>query len=86
MSFCSFKHQLYLKKIWISCRENCINVLMISEIKISDSFSISNFVIDGFSRPYELGRNSNGGRILISIRQDIPSCIIATEKESKAFT
>ena len=59
---------------------------MTSEIKISDSFSISNFMIDGYSRPYELDRNSNGGRILISIRQDIPSYLIATEKESKAFT
>lgn len=59
---------------------------MISEIKISDSFSIGNFVIDGYSRPYELYRNSNGGRILISIRQDIPSCLVATEKKSKAFT
>ena len=75
-----------MKKIWISCRENCINVLMISEIKISDSFSISNFMIDGYSRPYELDRNSNECRILISIRQDIPSYLIATEKESKAFT
>ena len=74
-----------MKKIWISCRGNCIDVLMISEIKISDSFSISNFVIDGSSTPYKLDRNSNGGGILISIRQDIPSCLIVTEKESKAF-
>ena len=40
---------------------------MISEIKISDSFSASNFVIDGSSTPYKLDRNSNGGGILISM-------------------
>ena len=38
-------------------------------------------MIDGDSTPYRLDRNSNGGEILLCIREDIPPYIIATEKE-----
>ena len=54
---------------------------MISDSKIDDSFLIGHFVIDGDSTPYRLDRNSNGGEILLWIREDIPPYIIATEKE-----
>ena len=29
--------------------------------------------------PYKLNQNSNGAEILLFIREDIPSCLIATE-------
>ena len=35
-----------------------INVLMISERKIDDSFVLGNFLIGGFSKPYRLDRDS----------------------------
>ena len=35
-----------------------INVLMISETKIDDSFVLSNFLIGGFSKPYRLDRDA----------------------------
>ena len=41
-----------------------IDVLMVSEIKIDNSFSVGNLVTDGFSTPYRLGRDSNGGGIM----------------------
>ena len=44
-----------------------IDVLMISETKIDDSFPIDNFVIDGYSTPYRLNRNSCVGGILLYI-------------------
>ena len=45
-------------------------VLIISETKINDSFTIANFVIGGYSTPYRLDRNSNGGEILLYVRED----------------
>ena len=54
---------------------------MISETKTDDTFPIDNFVIDSYGTRYRLDRNSNGGGILLYIREDIPSYLIATEKE-----
>ena len=42
---------------------------MVSETKIDETFPVGNFVIDGYSTPYRLGRNSNGGGILLYIRK-----------------
>ena len=56
-----------------------INVLMISETKIDDSFVLSNFLIGGFSKPYRLDRDSWGGGILLYAREDIPSNFFEVE-------
>ena len=42
-----------------------IEVLLVSETKTDDSFPIGNFLIDEFSTPYRLDRNSNGGGLVI---------------------
>ena len=42
-----------------------VDVLMISETKIDDSFPIANFLIDGFSQTYRIDRNSSGGGIML---------------------
>ena len=34
-----------------------IDVLLVSETKIDDSFPIGNVLVDGFSTPYRLDRN-----------------------------
>ena len=36
-------------------------MLMISETKIDESFPKGNFLIEGFSTPYRLDRDSKGG-------------------------
>ena len=38
-----------------------IDILMISETKIDESFPLSQFMIDGFSMPYRRDRNAHGG-------------------------
>ena len=38
-----------------------IDILMISETKIDESFPNGNFIIEGFSTPYRLDRDSKGG-------------------------
>ena len=56
-----------------------IDVSLVSETKIVDSFPIGNFSIDGFSTPYRLDRNSNGGELMLFVREDIPSNLIEAE-------
>ena len=48
-----------------------IVVLMISETKIDESFPKGNFLIEGFSTPCRLGRDSKGRGIMLYVRADI---------------
>ena len=54
---------------------------MISETKVHDSFPIGNFLIDGFCTPYRSDRDSKGGGIILFVRKDIPSNLLALENE-----
>ena len=54
---------------------------MISETKIDESFPQGNFLIDGFSSPYRLDRDSKGGGIMLYIREDIPSNFVASDNK-----
>ena len=56
-----------------------IDVLLVSETKIDYSFPIGNFLIDGFSTPYRLDRNSNGGGLILFVREYIPSNLVQAE-------
>ena len=55
---------------------------MISETKIDESFPKGNFLIEGFSTPYRLDRDSKGGGIMLYVRADIPSNLLAFEDKS----
>ena len=48
-----------------------IDALMISEMKIDESFPISQFLIDGLSSPYRLNRNEHEGDILLYFKSNI---------------
>ena len=51
-----------------------INILMISETKIDETFPKWNSLTDRFSTSYRLDRGSKCGRIMLYIeREDIPS-------------
>ena len=51
-----------------------IDVLTNYEAKVdNDSFPVDNFVISGFSTPYQLDRDINDGGIMLQVREDIPS-------------
>ena len=46
-----------------------IDILMVTETKLDDSLPVSQFEIDGFSTPFRLDQNKNGGGgILLYIR------------------
>ena len=50
-----------------------IDILMVSETKTDMSFSTSQFVIQGFVVPFRLDRTNTDGRMLVYVRNDIPS-------------
>ena len=45
-------------------RDN-VDILLITETKIDSSFPIAQFQIDGYTTPYRLDRDENGGGILL---------------------
>ena len=52
-------------------KEN-IDLLMVSETKVDDSYPNGQFEIEGYSRPIRLDRNCHGGGIMIFPRDDLP--------------
>ena len=60
--------------------------LLVSETKIDDSFLQGQLVIDGFSAPYRLDCNCLSGGLMLFLRKDIPSNLLAIEeKPIKSF-
>ena len=52
---------------------------MISETKIDDNFSLGDFLIGGFSKPYRLDRDLLDGGILLYVRDNILTNLIKVE-------
>ena len=50
-----------------------IDILVISETKLDESFAVGQFSIDGYSVPFRFDRNGNSAGIFLYIREDIPS-------------
>ena len=53
-----------------------VDVFMISETKLDDSFPEAQFFIDGYHTPFRYDRNGNGGDILLYVCEDIPAKVI----------
>ena len=50
-----------------------LDILTIQETKLDSSFPVQQFILDGYSQPYRMDRNREGGGVLIYVREDIPS-------------
>ena len=50
-----------------------VDLLAIAETKLDDSFSDSQFVLNGFKKPYRLDITKNSGGLLFYIRSNLPS-------------
>ena len=61
-----------------------VDILLISEIKFDSSFPTAQFKIEGYAT-YRLDRNSDGGGILLYVREDIPSTLLNTELLIEGF-
>ena len=54
-----------------------IDILMISETKLDNSFPSMQFLIEGFGPPFRSDRNSHGGGVLVYVREeDIPCKLV----------
>ena len=53
-----------------------IDILVATETKLDETFLESLFLMDGFSKPYRLDRNNNGGGVMIFIRDTVSSKIL----------
>ena len=54
-----------------------IDILMLFETKLDDSFPEAQFLIEGFHSPFRFDRNINGGRIMLYVREDIPTKLLS---------
>ena len=57
-----------------------IDILILTDPKLDETFLISQFLMDGFSKPHRFDRNKHGGGVMVYIRDTIPSKIL--EKHS----
>ena len=86
--FWETKHQFYSKSYSILfyqsirnqflCSEisPILDLLLVSETNLDDSFPTAQFLMSGFCKPYRLDYCSNGGDLLLYIREDIPSRLL----------
>ena len=56
---------------------NNLDILIIQETKLDASFPPEQFLIAGYSKPYRLDRNRDGGGVMIYVREDIPSKLLS---------
>ena len=62
----------------VSLVQGNIDILIVSETKIDDSFTTNQFMIPDYSMPFRKDRNSHGGGLLIYVREDIPCKMLKT--------
>ena len=49
-----------------------VDILLISETKLDDTYPVGQFLIEGYSEPIRLDRNCHGGGLLFYMRSDLP--------------
>ena len=62
-----------------------IDILLVSETKLNDTFPVGQFYIDGYAIPYRFDRTSRRDRMLQYIREDISSKILKFEPVQNNF-
>ena len=53
-----------------------LDIFIITETKLDNTFPTTQFYMEGFSMPYRLDRNRNGGGIMIYVGEDISTKIL----------
>ena len=48
-----------------------VDILTVRETKLDETFPSSQFHMDGFSLPYRIDRNRNGGGVMIFVRENV---------------
>ena len=58
-----------------------LNIILLLETKLDDSFSFSAIYVQGYVIPYRFDRNLNGGWLLLYVREDIPSKFLKVKSD-----
>ena len=58
-----------------------VDIFLISEMKLDDSFPSAEFKIEGFTTPYKYDRNNKRGALLLHIREEIPPCLLQCKSQ-----
>ena len=53
-----------------------MDILVLTETKLDDSFPNSRFLVDRFSESFRIDRNRSGGGVIIYVRDCIPSKLL----------
>ena len=53
-----------------------VDIFLISESKLEDSFPEGQFIIDGCHEPFRFDRHGNGGGLLLYVRENIPAKVL----------
>ena len=69
------KFELFTEKIIRN-----VEILLISETKVDESFPNSQFKIRAFSNPHRVDRNEKRGRIMLLFREDLPAKVLSVDK------
>ena len=62
-----------------------IDILVLTETKLDETFPKNQFLIDGYSLPFRQDRNSNGGGVMIYVREDIPCKMLSKHNTPDDF-
>ena len=57
-------------------RNGNIDIFMISETMLDETFSAAQLSVEGIWDPYRFNHNHNGGGTILNIREDVPSRVI----------
>ena len=60
-----------------------IDILMLSETKLDSSFQHVQFSTEGYTKPYRLDRDRNGGGLILIIREGLPSKLLSSKFNSE---
>ena len=60
-----------------------VDVLAVAETKIDETFTTSQFLLDGFSKPVRFDRNKHGGGLLIYVKEGVPFKELSVYKPPK---
>ena len=60
-----------------------MDIILLSETKLNDTFPFSQFIIHGFHAPYRADRTANGGGLLQFVREFLPTREIKVEFSTK---
>ena len=56
--------------------EDKTDIFLISKTKLDSSFPSRQYIIKGYSTPFRLDRNQNGGSLLLYVREEIPCKVL----------